>query len=134
MDTIKLLLGAAAVATTSGAMLLAAGPAHARDVTVVASIENDVPVARVTFADLDLAGAAGQKTMRSRVGSAVRTVCAPAYDGTETTRYTACVNGAWDEARPQMAAAVARAGRLAAGQATPEEKALALNTLRVAAQ
>lgn len=132
MDTIKLVLGAAAIATSSGAMLLAAGPAHARDVTVVASAEDDVPVARVTLGDLNLAVPAGQQTMRHRVSGAIRTVCAPTYDGTETTRLAECQNHAWDQARPQMAAAVARAVRIASGNATAQDRALALNTINFA--
>ena len=51
----KLLFSVAAALTASASLMLAAGPAAARDVTVVASVEDEVPVARVSFADLDLA-------------------------------------------------------------------------------
>ncbi|WP_114228469.1 MULTISPECIES: UrcA family protein [Sphingomonas] len=123
----KLLFGIAAALSASGAMLLAAGPAAARDVTVTASIENDVPVARVSYADLDLAHRPGQVTLRQRVSGAIRTVCEPSYDSTEPTGNTQCVNAAWGQAQPQMAAAVARAGRLASGTATDADRALAMN-------
>ncbi|URD59689.1 UrcA family protein [Sphingomonas sp. KRR8] len=131
----KLLFGAAAVLTAGCGVLLAAGPAAAKDVTVVAQMENDVPVARVSFADLDLVHRAGQKTLNRRVASAVRTVCAPSYEGTDTSRYTQCQNAAWDDAKPQIAAVVARAERLASGNATAQDRALALNTtIRFGAQ
>lgn len=131
----KLLFGAAAVLTATCGVLLAAGPAAAKDVTVVAQIEDDVPVARVNFADLDLVHRAGQKTLNRRVATAIRTVCAPAYDGIGTTLYTQCQNAAWDDAKPQIAAVVARAERLASGNASAQDRALALNTtIRFGAQ
>ena len=127
MKTTNLLLGLAAVLTAGGATMLAAGPAVARDVTVVAHTDGDLPVARVSFADLNLADAGGQHVLRRRVGGAIRTVCAPAYDGTENLRFNDCRNQAWDEAKPQMTAAIARATRLAAGTASAGDRALALN-------
>jgi UrcA family protein len=131
----KLLFSVAAALTASASLMLAAGPAAARDVTVVASVEDEVPVARVSFADLDLADKGGQRTLRGRVSSAIRSVCAPAYDGVASIRYTQCRTSAWNEARPQMASAVARAGRLAAGTATAQDRALALNgAIRFGAQ
>jgi len=123
----KLMFGVAAALTASASLMLAAGPAAARDVTVVASVEDEVPVARVSFADLDLADKGGQRSLRGRVSSAIRTVCAPAYDGTGSIRYAQCQSNAWAQARPQMISAVARASRLAAGNATVEDRALALN-------
>lgn len=132
MITTKLMFGLAAALTTSGALLLAAGPAAARDVTVVAAIENDVPVARVSFADLDLTGQPGQRTLRHRVTGAIHTVCEPALMG-EPVAYSFCQGSAWAEARPQMAAAIARAGRLAAGNATAQDRALAFNSIRLGA-
>lgn len=125
MDKIKLFFGLAALTTGIVATGLAAGPAMARDVTVVATLEDGVPVARVSFADLDLATGAGRQTLHGRIGGAIRTVCAPAYRGLETNAYAECQNAAWDEARPQVASAVARAGRIAAGTATAQDRALA---------
>jgi UrcA family protein len=131
----KLLFGVAAALTASASLMLAAGPAAARDVTVVASVEDEVPVARVSYADLDLSDGVGKRTLRGRVSSAIRTVCAPAYDGTGSIRYSQCRSSAWGEAIPQMASAVARAGRLAAGTATAQDRALALNgAIRLGAQ
>lgn len=132
MTTFKLMFGLAAALTATGTTLLAVSPAAARDVTVVATVEDGVPVARVSFADLDLTGLAGQQTLRHRVGGAIHTVCAPALSG-ERVAYSLCQGSAWSEARPQMAAAVARAGRLAAGTATAQDRALALNSIRLGA-
>jgi hypothetical protein len=50
-------------------------------------------------------------------------------------RYTQCRSSAWNEARPQMASAVARATRLAQGNGTAQDRALALNgAIRFGAQ
>ena len=127
MNTTKLVFGLAAALTASGTLFLAAGPAAAKDVTVVAATDDELPVARVSFADLNLVHEAGQQTLRRRVNGAIRTVCAPAYSGIETAAYAMCQNNAWNEAKPQMTAAIDRATRLAAGNGSARDQALALS-------
>lgn len=126
----KLMFGLAATLTAGCAVLLAAGPATAREVTVIASFENDVPVARISYADLTLAHQPGQTTLRHRVAGAIRTVCEPVFDRSQPDGYQLCHNAAWSQARPQMAAAMARATRLASGTASASDR-LALNAFTI---
>lgn len=110
----KLLMAAAAVVVSGSALLATAGPAHAKDVTVIAASPDELPRATVNIADLNLASASGQKTMTRRVGSAVRVVCAHEDTGALASNYRHCQDVAWDSARPQMARAIQRAEQLAA--------------------
>lgn len=111
MNTTKLLMGAAALCMSATAMLAAAGPAHARDVTVRAAAPEDVPQVIVSVADLRLTSASGKKRLHRRVASAVSTVCAPHYEGARSLGYNRCLGTAWDGARPQMARAISAAER-----------------------
>jgi len=104
----------AAVAMTS-LSLIAVTPAHARSEPVVITGQraSDLLTQRVSFADLNLAAAADQTTLVHRVGSAVKQVCvASGYTIEANLRarasYLGCSNFAWDGARPQIAAAIAR--------------------------
>jgi UrcA family protein len=114
-NTAKHLLAfSAALLASAGALTAAASPAHAKDVTVYADEEGESLSRAVSFADLNLASATGQKSLDGRVGRAVRYVCEPHRDRSARTRYGECVDFAWDGARPQMAQAVERAQQLAA--------------------
>jgi UrcA family protein len=126
MNVIKLLLGAAAVVTSTGAIMLTAGPAHASDVTVLAETDDGVPVARVRFADLDLGAEAGQRLLKRRVASAISQVCRPARDASSATRYNACLTAGWSEANPQLAAVFERAEQIAANGAAARDQAVAV--------
>jgi len=113
MNRTKLLMGAAALCMSGVAVTAAAGPAQAKDVTVHATLPDDVPQAVVNIADLHLASASGQKSLRRRVGLAVTKVCSPHYEGGLSRSYTRCLDTAWIGARPQMARAIAVAERYA---------------------
>lgn len=129
MTKTKTLLALAALATSGGTLLLGAGPAMARDVTVVAQAD-EAPIAHVSYADLNLAVAAGQRTLERRVSGAITQVCQDTADGTDRFANGACVNAAWNEAIPQMKAATARARALAEGGASTDTR-VALNAIRI---
>ena len=109
MSTVTQFLLAAAAAS----LLLAAGSAKARDVTVYANSEEDLPRRTVSYADLDLAAATGQKTLTRRVSSAVRAVCRGQDIRGMLSLGGDCFSIAWNGARPQMAQAIARATQIA---------------------
>ena len=74
----------------------------------------------VSFADLSLARADDQRRLNHRVSSAVKDVCAVNdYYATRTltsySQFLECSEVAWCGARPQIAAAILRAGAQLAG-------------------
>jgi UrcA family protein len=97
------------------------GPANAaqdRDVTILApTVPSDVLVQYVRYGDLNLASAAGQARLDTRVRNAVDSVCPAGFvmdlDAASQTR--ACKVAAYEDARTQMDAAIAQAnsGQLA---------------------
>lgn len=110
------------IITSAAAILFAAqAPSHAistaddEPVVVTGQPEEAVPTRRVSFADLNLASTAGQKTLDRRVGGAVRSVCLEATgpNPLDWAEY-ACRADAWRGAKPQMARAIERAQQLAA--------------------
>lgn len=107
----------AAVAMTA-VSLLAVTPVHAQTTVVTAQRSSDLPTKRVSYRDLNLAAAADQKLLETRVGFAVKQVCQERTQQAEKslasfTRYSACRDFAWSGARPQLAAAVDQARALA---------------------
>ena len=110
----------AAIAVTSGGLFLVTSPAFGRSapILVTASPPEEIVVRHVSYADLNLAADAGQRTLNRRVGTAVSSLCGEASggnDGSTSFRYSMirCSNGAWSDARPQIARAVQRAQELA---------------------
>lgn len=100
---------------TASLLIAASAPAAQpeRPVVVYAGPQEDFLTERVTYADLDLANDAGQRTLLRRVKGAVKRVCLfepglPLVHG-----YYRCADGAWDGANPQIAQAVARAREIA---------------------
>lgn len=84
---------------------------------VVYGEPQQVNIERVPYGDLNLAGLADRKTLYSRVGSAVRTVCN--FDSVGiASDYRACSADAWKGARPQIERAIAQGDRLAQGGGT----------------
>ena len=104
-----------------------AAPAFAEPVVTgqrPALVDEDRLTRSVGFRDLDLASAAGQKTLLRRVSGAVRFVCRPAGDFIEEST---CHSYAWRGARPQIALALDQARNAPAlAQAT-------LSTIRISA-
>ena len=115
----KLLSMCAAVAVTSGGLFLLASPASARaPIVVTAPLAEDIIVRHVSYADLNLAAAAGLNTLNSRVGGAVEDLCTEAVGGYESGitfkfNMVRCSRDAWSGARPQIAQAVQRAHDIA---------------------
>lgn len=108
-----------ATAITAGGLFVVSPPASARQPIVVTAPAEDMVVRRVSFADLNLASTAGEKTLNHRVGGAVTSLCIEAV-GPDTRSLSStianmrCTRQAWDGARPQIANAVQRARDIAA--------------------
>lgn len=120
MNHVRAISLCAAIAVTSGGLFLVAAPAFGRSgpILVTAPQPEDLVVRHVSYADLNLAAAPGQKALNRRVGAAVTDLCTEAAggnDGGTAFRYNMinCSNGAWNDARPQIARAVQRAQELA---------------------
>lgn len=100
--------------------LLAASPVlGASPIVVAGTVDPDLIVRRVSFADLDLVSSAGEVRLNRRVGQAVNGLCDTATGRTDGSLRTllpnsACRQSAWDNARPQIATAVQRAREIAA--------------------
>jgi UrcA family protein len=111
----KTLASHAVVTTAALALPIAASaPAAAKEVTVRHRVlAEDQLTEIVSYADLDLASADGVERLTSRVGSAVRHVCAPLDDRDKLFGYGACKSYAWNGARPQMDLAIQRAHQIA---------------------
>ena len=103
---------AAAIAAASGAV------AQTRDVTVLApTAPSDVLVEYVRYGDLNLASAAGQARLESRIASAIDNVCPAGFalDLNAAAQSQSCKASALADARGQMDEVIARArsGQLA---------------------
>ena len=107
----------AAVLSGVAASLTFAMPVSAaqeKPVVVYAEPQENIRTAHVSYADLDLAQSRDAGLLKSRVAGAVRDVClyenrAALQDG----GFYNCAQGAWDNANPQIAQAVARANEIA---------------------
>ena len=118
MATIKLAPLCAAVAITASGVLLIASPSAAKELPVVVQGEpiQEATVQRVSYADLTLADAIGEKVLKRRVERAVNEVCATANAGGHFTDRWMCQDLSWDDARPQIKRAIAQArGTVLAG-------------------
>lgn len=103
---------ATAVACATGASALAL--AQSKPVVVYAE-PSEVRTERVSYRDLNLATRTGEKILNRRVGGAVRRVCTEGANGYSPygQDYLYCARGAWKDARPQIARAIARAHEIA---------------------
>ena len=103
------LVAAVAIGTVAYPLEARAGPT----LEVVAHPE-DFVVRRVSYADLNLASAPGERTLNRRVAGAVMDVCNEAVGGNSTDLvYRDCATGAWQGARPQISLALQRAHEIA---------------------
>jgi UrcA family protein len=80
---------------------------------------DDIVTRHVGYADLNLAAAAGQQALVSRVKYAVNDMCLQISGGSDGafmsgTAQARCSRASWDEARPQIDSAVLRARQIAA--------------------
>lgn len=93
---------AAALVTSSMLMALAAGPAHASEVSTPEGITKTM---LVPYDDLNLASPSGMQTLQKRIESAARQVCADAKDRsslTATAAYKECLANALAGAQAQV--------------------------------
>lgn len=100
------------------AALLFAGPALAaqtQPVVVYGESAENVRTVHVSYADLELASAKGERQLHSRVSGAVKDVCLFGLDGPrlQGSGYYQCAGDAWASAKPQIANAISRANELA---------------------
>lgn len=118
MNYTKALIMCAAVGITATGLMALAPPAFGKSGPVYVIGREDVITRHVSYADLNLASAAGEKTLVRRVGTAVNDLCLDATggnDGSTTFKFSMvrCSGQAWNEARPQIARAVRRAQEIA---------------------
>jgi UrcA family protein len=96
-----------------------AAPVDARpsDPVFVTAEQSDYVTRRVSYADLNLASASGQRSLHGRVRGAVRGVCTEVTGGGATSiylrDYARCSTEAWGGARPQITRAIKRAQDIA---------------------
>ena len=99
---------------TASLMITTPALAQGRPVVVYGQDAN-VPTERVSFADLNLATRSGEKMLQARVSNSVDRVCQ--YNGGGIglidNGFVNCAFGAWKDARPKMALAIARARDIA---------------------
>lgn len=105
----------AATALAGTATAVQAQSQSDKPVVVRAQPDDLTPTRRVSYADLDLASLAGEKTLYHRVSGAVSDVCIDAV-GASSTSITnqSCRKFAWNGAEPQMKRAIDRAREIAA--------------------
>lgn len=124
---------AAILFTTS---MFISGPAQAghRTLTVTAKkAVSDLPQKRVSYVDLNLTSASGEKTLYRRVSSAVNFVCGvnqSERDLGQLADAAHCTNIAWDGAKPQILTAIGRARNEAAN---PTHSSLPLAAIMIVA-
>lgn len=114
----KFIAACAAVAVTTGAFVVGAPPAYGKSRPVVVVADPDRVVRRISYADLDLASAAGESTLHRRVGGAIRSLCTEAEGSPELSIDSKladinCRRSAHEQAKPQVANAVQRARDIA---------------------
>jgi UrcA family protein len=124
MNYSKLMSISAAVVLTSGVFVLVAPPAFGKAGPVVVVANPNVVIRHISFADLNLASAAGERTLNRRVGGAVSSLCQEAtggIDGNYMTTISAgkCRQAAWNQALPQITQVTQRARDIASTGVSP---------------
>jgi|KBSSwiStaDraftv2_1062776.scaffolds.fasta_scaffold582084_2 UrcA family protein len=109
--------GAVAAVALAG---LVAPPALAADRPLVVA-SPDIVTRNITYADLDLASAAGEATLNRRVRGAIRSLCSEANGHATSHWYVAhdCSMTAWNQVAPQIDRAVRQARDLALTGSAP---------------
>jgi UrcA family protein len=106
-------VGAAAIAAAMTALIVPiATPAHAMDETIVEA-NAQRPVAKVSYADLDLRRAADVEALNARVRRAATNICINPSDRDLRLQMAGreCRDTALEGAKPQVLAAIANAGQ-----------------------
>jgi UrcA family protein len=120
----KILSLGGAVAITVGGLFGVATPASGKVPIVVTAPDENVVARHISYADLNLASATGERTLIRRVDGAVGDLCLEATGGNDgsfsfKSNMMKCDNRAWGEARPQIARAVQRAHDIASTGTSP---------------
>ena len=115
MRKIILTIGAMVAVGSAAAVTAEAKPVSQRPVVVVAEPEAMPSTRRVAYGDLDLATKVGERALVRRVHSAVDAVCEEEL-GPSRLVYSehACRKFTWNDTRPQVDRAIARAHGMAA--------------------
>jgi UrcA family protein len=104
---------------TATGLLVVATPALGRNGPVFVTAPHEVVTRHVSYADLNLASAPGERTLERRVGSAVADLCNEATGGNDggvqyKLSMISCSGEAWTSAQPQIDRAIQRAREIAA--------------------
>ena len=108
-----------------GLIAASASPAWGKSARIFVTAPSPDTVSRhITYADLNLASAAGERTLYRRVSYGVSDLCDEilgSYDRSPSSKFNlmACTGSAWSQARPQMDRAVQRARDIAATGSSP---------------
>lgn len=95
-----------------------AAPAFGRTAPIVVRASPDVVTRHVSYADLNLAAPAGERTLVGRVRTAVGSLCGEITGGSDGSwmgqrTVDRCADSGWAQARPQISLAVQRARDIA---------------------
>jgi len=109
------------VCAAIGVIVVAGGlasPALGKTAPIVVNASPDIVVRHVSYADLNLAAAAGERTLVGRVRGAVSELCGEVTGGSDGSWMSnrtldRCNRASWDQARPQISLAVQRARDIA---------------------
>ena len=120
----KILALGGAVAITAGGLFLVAPPASGKSSPIVVLATENVVVRHISYADLNLASAPGERTLNRRVSAAVSDLCLEAIGGNDgsfsfKSTMMKCDKRAWGEAHPQIGRAVQRAHDIASTGTSP---------------
>lgn len=118
MEYNRLISALAAVAITTAAFTFASSPAFAEERPILVVADSEIITRRISYADLNLASAFGERTLKHRVSGGIYSLCSEATggdDGSYVTNFARmkCNKTAWGQARPQMANAAQRARDIA---------------------
>jgi UrcA family protein len=111
----KFVFAFAAVTITAASFAAVSTPASSKTPIMVVA-DPDIVTRRISYTDLNLASAAGERTLNRRVGNGIDSLCLEATgdDGRYwSPNYMLCRSSAWRQARPQMANARQRARDIA---------------------
>lgn len=112
----NLLAMSAAIVVTAGTFALTASPAIAQQRPLVVAAPAELISHSISYADLNLASAAGQLTLDRRVQGGVHLLCTETTGGYAEAppfAWVRCTRSAWDQARPQIRRAIERSQQIA---------------------
>jgi UrcA family protein len=110
-----------------------ASPAFGKTGPIVVQAAPDIVVRHISYADLNLAAPAGERTLVGRVRTAVNDLCGEATGGSDGSwiserSMNRCNDSGWSQARPQISLAVQRARDIAmTGSSTIAATALTIS-------